>query len=182
MRFPISARALHRRRVVLRDAALDDASLFPFFDDLGRVEATVLVWPGSAQILVLDPRPGLARCPLWRPIELDAAYADLRDLAPSDDERLRDLDHFDPWWVLAEPRFALHRAIPALKATNCVDRLRPSMHCAFTRDLARLFVVPSRLFKPRPSQRTLCAASPCRGARRGLVWRLAPDRLARRYQ
>ena len=60
-------------------------------------------------------------------------------------ERLTQLWHYDPWWVLAKPPFADHFATPALKRTNCVDRLPTHTEAlAFERNLSRVHSVQVR--------------------------------------
>lgn len=137
---PVAARQLHRRRVRLRDRLLLQASLFPFFDGEGRVKASMLVWPDSESIVLLPHRPRLFRVPLLSDVTL---RSDHQALVDTNAERATEITagcwHYDPWWLLREPRFHGHSAVPVLKATNCVQRfVDPVRACYFSRDLSRL--------------------------------------------
>lgn len=136
---PVAASSLHRQRVRLRDVPLDQASVFPYFDHEGQTRALMLVWPPAPEIVVLEHRSDLARARWSGEIDIDVDFAALLD-APSDRiAAIAGLWHYDPWWVLAEPRFEGHPSVPVLKATNCVDVFsRPVYGCFFTRDLSRL--------------------------------------------
>ena len=140
-RVPVGARTLHRRAVSLRDWQLAEASLFPLFDARGTIEALMLVWPASRTIAALELGPGLVDVPMWGAVGLDVDYASLRDL---DAGRAAELAagrwHYDPWWVLREPRYGGHPAVPALKATNCAGRFRkPFRQLYFEHDLSRVY-------------------------------------------
>lgn len=169
--FPVAARSLHRRRVRLRDFVLERASVFPFFDREGRTRALMLVWPPARPIVVLEypsvgppwgERSELAKVRWWGEIQLDVEFAGLRDTSVAG---LRNIDanraasvagvppeagkwgtwHYDPWWVLREPCFAGHPAVPALKATNCAGAfLKPIYGCFFSRDLSRFVGVTTK--------------------------------------
>jgi hypothetical protein len=127
--------------VRLCDAELEDASLFPFFDDQGAADALMLVWPESRTIAVLELRSGLVEVPMWGAAALDVDFAALRDLDARGAARLAaGRWHYDPWWVLREPRFRGHPAVPALKATNCAGRLRkPFRQLYFEHDLSSIY-------------------------------------------
>ncbi len=139
-RVPVGARTLHRRAVRLADAELEAASLFPFFDDRGAADALMLVWPESRTIAALELRPGLVEVPMWGAVVLDVDFAALSDLDARGAARLAaGRWHYDPWWVLREPRFGGHPAVPALKATNCAGRLlKPFRQLYFEHDLSRV--------------------------------------------
>jgi len=46
----VSARKLHRRSLRMRDRLINDASLFPFFDQRGRCKWVMMVTPSSSEI------------------------------------------------------------------------------------------------------------------------------------
>ena len=114
----VTPNMLHRRRVRLHDMTLEGASLFPFFDDTGRIRHYMLVWPASPWIVAFRHRANAIRFRFFWPIEIDKSMAALSDLGRERATVLGALWHWDPWWVLAHPRFATHPAVPALKATN----------------------------------------------------------------
>jgi hypothetical protein len=125
--------------VRLRDTVLEQASLFPFFDPRGQVQALMLVWPAASDILILEYRPDLVRLRWWGRIEVRSELAALRNVDGHAATAFAGLWHYDPWWVLRAPRFASHSAVPVLKATNCAGRFRtPVLGCHFSRDLSRL--------------------------------------------
>lgn len=137
---PVSARRLHTRPVRLRDAVLEEASLFPFFDAAGDVRSLMLVSPASSSILLLEAEADLARVPWLGPVELGADLAEHRDSDAGHAEALAGgLWHYDPWWALKASRYEGHPAVPVLKATNCVDLFpKPVVACYFARDLTRV--------------------------------------------
>lgn len=140
---PVSARWLHRRRIRLRDGSLKRASLFPFFDGLGDVQALMLVAPPAPEIFVLE-KVDRVRTRFWAGVELDLELAELRDAGDRVGPLAR-LWHFDPWWVLREACFEGHPAVPILKATNCADAFSKRVtDCYFNRDLSRLTGVMAR--------------------------------------
>ncbi len=145
---PVTARALHRRRIRLRDYLLERASLFPFFDREGRVQSLMLVWPPAPEIVMLPYEPGLFRIRWWDEIELRASFASLRDLGAIETIGAVAavwLWHYDPWWVLRAACYDNHPAVPALKATNCAGGfLKPVYGCVFSSDLSRLIRVTTR--------------------------------------
>jgi hypothetical protein len=116
--FSVSQRSLHRRRFQLLDRPLERASLFPFFDASGAVSELMLVSEEGARIQLSRWRPGLFTRGWLRPHRLDLRSSQLQDVTRDDAEERVELLHFDPWWVLSEPRYAGHPAVPALRHTN----------------------------------------------------------------
>jgi hypothetical protein len=101
--------------VQLRRQQLSGASLFPLFGGDGRVRALMVTTTRSARITIVAWRPGLFRHRLLGPSRLDLAATDLLDGDPG---AVQDLWHFDPWWVLAGPRYTGHAAVAPLQHTN----------------------------------------------------------------
>lgn len=136
---PVAARQLHRRRVRLRDTALERATLFPFFDREGQVSALMLVWPASPRIVLVE-HPGLFSVPLLGDVRMRAGRQALVGVDAGQAAAMTAGSwHYDPWWLLREARFRGHPAVPVLKATNCVERFtEPVSACYFSRDLASL--------------------------------------------
>lgn len=132
--WPVHQKQLHEIDIDLIDVILKRASLFPFFDRQGTVHAHMLVWPKAPWIVMLDARDVVISS---RPTRLDIAFGELQNLHDDRFDRYRNLWHYDPWWLLADPRFTGHRAVPVLKNTNAVE---PLEHCTyagyFTRDLS----------------------------------------------
>jgi len=116
---PISAEAMHQR-MVSDDSGdvLSGITLFPFFDDQGKIRSWLMVQPKKGRVWVLEGRfrkswGGFTYRGSWR-----------RPAPPTDEEldRLRVLYHYDPWWLLTLPAYASEPWVPALKATNVADR------------------------------------------------------------
>ena len=176
-RIPIGARSLHRRKVRLQDAELEGASLFPFFDAGGAVAWLMLVWPGASTIAAMELQSVVV--PMWGAVEIDAEVAGILDL---DAERATELAasrwHYDPWWLLREPRYRGHPAVPALKASNCAGRFeRPIRQLYFKHDLLAVATLTENhqeffAFKPEllPPREDLRPAPTLSGWRLDPVW------------
>lgn len=138
---PVSARRLCHRDLQAADGLVRDVCLFPFFDLSGHVRHVMLLTAEPTLIQVLPWQKGLFRVPMWAPIRSSASFAGLRPITRADADLLRALWHFDPWWMLDEPAYASHWAVPILKATNCADELAQKHHIRmvyFRRHLSRL--------------------------------------------
>ncbi|MEM7582255.1 MAG: hypothetical protein AAF560_02655 [Acidobacteriota bacterium] len=168
--FQVSAKRLHRCRVKLRDEVLKRASLFPYFDDSGRVHSIMLVWPESPDIVLLPYRPELVHVPRFGRVTFDAERAGLRGVGAGEAAELTaGCWHEDPWWVLKAERFEGNAAVPVLKATNSAGQWRVTMaDCVYQRDLSRIVGLqkpegevvpyvsgnlPSRCTAPSPTRR-----------------------------
>lgn len=116
----VGQHSLHDVRLEFLDQAVERASLFPFFDGEGTTRELMLTARDSSDILLFPYQPGRLRQRLFRPYRIALRRADLRDGSFEDAQRLATLWHFDPWWELAEPRYAHHSAVPTLRSTNVV--------------------------------------------------------------
>ncbi len=137
---PVRAKGLLKRGVVIGQTAVDDASLFPFFDRAGHVKMLMLVSEHSDEIVFIDCESGTASAWPWRRICLNVEGAEAFEPArPDTIERACRLWHFDPWWVLGEPRYAGHWAVPHLKQTNFVGKTEREVFSVMYRgDLSRI--------------------------------------------
>ncbi len=115
---PTQQRTLHGCAVQLRDRRLEEASVFPFFDNQGKTQALMVTTADSDQIALVDYRANLVTKRLFQAPRLDLLHAELLETQLTDAHRLRNLWHFDPWWELGDARYAGHRAVPILKGTN----------------------------------------------------------------
>lgn len=118
---PVRQVGLHRRRLRALDRKLARVSLFPFFDGRGEVRALMLVSAGSPRIQMLSAWSGRIGVPLFGALRLNEMFDDVADLDRQTSEGYAHLWHYDPWWVLREPRYEGHPAVPALASTNCVS-------------------------------------------------------------
>lgn len=180
----ISQHASRACRLEFEDRVLERAGLFPFFDREGRVRLLMITSEESGRIRLAGWAPGVFRRRWPRRFLLRLRFTELAE-ASADDPRLDDLWHFDPWWVLAGDRYALHDAVPILRSTN-IPGYDPSVERVwFSRDLARVAYVVSqsgessgiRRFEPgvlAPSIRARFSvpARPPDNAR--VEWRLRP--------
>ncbi len=116
--WPLSQKSLHGRTLHLLDHRLDKASVFPLFDHEGSSRTLMLVTEASRDIMLADYRPGVFAKPYFGPGRLGLRRADLRDASEAEAEACTHLWHFDPWWLLGEPRYDGHVAVPPLKSTN----------------------------------------------------------------
>jgi hypothetical protein len=108
----VSQRSLKSCRLAFEDRPLEDASLFPLFDEEGRTRMVMITAEENARIMLADWAPGLfVRDWPWRN-RLRLRFTDLDDASVWDEERLDDLWHFDPWWVLGEERYQGHGSVP----------------------------------------------------------------------
>lgn len=134
----VNQRSLKPCRLELEDRPLDDASLFPLFDDQGRTRILMITTEEHARIMLADWAPGLfARDWPWRN-RLRLRSTDLDGASVWDEERFDDLWHFDPWWVLGEERYQGHGALPALRGTNIPGYDSTMSEVIFTSDLGRV--------------------------------------------
>ena len=115
-----SHRLLHRR-LVHDGMRLDKATLFPMFHNSGAVEDVLVVDAHSAELYLIPLTYCSVRAGRWGPVVVNGS---LEALTRHSVERIEDLWHFDPWWLLAEKRFDALEVTPLLKATNCVEKFR----------------------------------------------------------
>ena len=181
---PVAASNLRRRAVQLADRYLAEATLFPFFDRAGVVQAILLLTPASDEILALPWASELVRVPFRGAIGIAAGWADLRGVAGPVSGVLLNAWHFDPRWVLKEEPYVFHRMTPELTVTNCVGRCRQKLNMLyFRRDLSRVSLYTGRdseaivincwdstLLPDQPA----AAARPCASKARSTVWALDP--------
>lgn len=131
---PCSATALHGVSLRIGEKKYEEASAFPYFTAGGLVQRYMLILPKSPEIFDLEARPGALERHWW-----GLAVAAGHEPLPLGTRAgaLGTLWHYDPWWVLADKRFAGHPAKAALKATNMVDRLeRGTFDLLYRRDLS----------------------------------------------
>ena len=114
----VSQKSLMSCRLELDDRSLEHAALFPLLDDEGRTQLLMITAQESGRIMLADWAPGLfVRGWAWRN-RLRLRFADLSDASMWDEERLEELWHFDPAWVLGDERYHGHGSVPALRRTN----------------------------------------------------------------
>ncbi|HZM61418.1 MAG TPA: hypothetical protein VFB85_16520 [Vicinamibacterales bacterium] len=133
----VSQRSLKSCRLEFEDRPLEDASLFPLFDEEGRTRMVMITAEENARIMLADWAPGLfVRDWPWRN-RLRLRFTDLDDALVWDEERLDDLWHFDPWWVLGEERYQGHGSVPGLRRTNIPGYDSTVSDLVFSADLER---------------------------------------------
>ncbi len=142
---PVSSSRLRRRTLITPEWTLVRAGLFPFFNRRGVISRVMVVGAESPQIWLFDPSRAEVRIPLFGPIVLRPLPSTLRRLEELQLAEVKDLWHFDPWWVLGDRRFALSEVAQAIKATNCLGAFPwPIVAFCYRRDLSRVSMVLRR--------------------------------------
>jgi hypothetical protein len=111
---------LHDRTVLAAGQELEEATLFPFFDDAGAVRRVLLVSNAPCEMRVFDPSSAAVRR-RWGQLELEG---DLPRLRFDEARLLRQLWHFDPWWMFTVPPWSGRDLAAMLVETNCSGKLR----------------------------------------------------------
>ena len=174
----ISSKRLHDRRIITPERTVERASLFPFFDREGQVRSFLLVDPTSSE-LFLAHRAERILVPFWGPIRIKDR---LEFLADDNIDNLLPFWHYDPWWLLKEPRYKDNEWATVLPGTNCVNELAPGVQSLlFSGNLLWARWVMSktedgyRTDRFRSSMLPEYNQVPPRDARTGRTgWRLAP--------
>ena len=117
---PVKASSLHQRDTIVGGHLIAKASIFPFFERGGYIEHLLIVNPISVELSVCKPED-VIRLPWFRAVEIAQATPLNRSGLIG---VLRNLLHFDPWWLLAVEPFPMLEETPILKTTNCVDDFR----------------------------------------------------------
>jgi hypothetical protein len=133
----VSQQSLKSCRLEFEDRPLENASLFPVFDEEGRTRVVMITAEENARIMLTDWTAGLfARD--WRGRNrLRLRFTDLNDASTWDEDRFEDLWHFDPWWVLGDERYQGHGAVPGLRSTNVPGHDSTVSGVVFSADLGR---------------------------------------------
>ncbi len=136
---PVFAGGLRGRRLQAEDGTVEAATLFPMFGHDGTVHHVMVVDEQSSDIRFLDSRQVAARVPMWGAIRLQCDLGSLARLGDELPPMVGRLWHFDPWWMLAEPRYRNIQAADTLKATNCADKMAwPVRSLAYDRKLRKV--------------------------------------------
>lgn len=136
---PISSSRLRRRTLIMPDWSLARAGLFPFFDRQGMIWRVMVVDADSPQIWLFDPNQAELRIPLLGPINLRPVPSTMRLLDDRELAAVKGLWHFDPSWVLGDPKYAPSAAAQSLKESNCLERFPwPVSTLYYRRDLSRV--------------------------------------------
>ncbi len=116
--FSVPASRLHGRPLIYNEERFDVATLFPFFDREGFVERVLIVDADSSDLRSFPADTALFRIPLWGPVRVSGERLEIvADII----DRLAELWHYDPRWLLKDQRFESHSAVTALQLTNCAD-------------------------------------------------------------
>ncbi len=137
----VRSKRLHGRRVITPEQTVERATLLPFFDREGRTQSFLLVDPASSE-LYLPRAAERIRVPLWGPIRIEDH---LEILSDDNIEALLPYWHYDPWWMLKEPRYEDNQWAAILPATNCVGDFAPGVKgLLFSGNLLRVRWVTSK--------------------------------------
>ena len=133
----VSQHSLKSCRLELEDRPLENASLFPLFDEEGRTRVVMITAAENARIMLADWAPGLFARDWRRRNRLRLRFTDLNDVSTWDEDRFEDLWHVDPWWVLGDERYQGHGAVPGLRSTNVPGYDATVSDVVFSADLGR---------------------------------------------
>ena len=115
----ISAKSL--LKIKLRDDSgktWKGVTVFPFFDRFGDILKMMVIIPDGAMVYFFNPSDRIYIDGMGR-VRLKGLVSTLRPMRVDLGRELRDLWHFDPWWVLTKPEYVNRAWVPAGKATNC---------------------------------------------------------------
>jgi hypothetical protein len=140
----VSQRSLKSLRLEFEDRWLENAALFPMFDDEGRTRMVMITAEENGRIMLADWAPGLFARDWARRNRVRLRFADLNDASTWDEERVADLWHFDPWWVLGDQRYQGHGSVPTLRSTNIPGYDSTVSGMVFAPDLGRASYVVKR--------------------------------------
>lgn len=144
-RLPVSSSALRARTLETPERSIPKAALLPLFDREGKVRRVVFLDPNAADVWFFDPAVVRVRIPFWGPIQLDSSPGDLQLLSAGGLAALGEVWHFDPWWMLADPRYTRSEVAAILKTTNCFEQLsRTGKRLLYRWDLGRASWIVSR--------------------------------------
>ncbi|MCA9797067.1 MAG: hypothetical protein KC910_34895 [Candidatus Eremiobacteraeota bacterium] len=177
--FPLAAAALFRRPLDLEGVRLEQATVFPLFDEGGKVYKLLLVVEEPALVALVDWRPGLVSKPFFGPVRLDVRLGSLDDLTAREANEAAGWWHFDPWWLLTEPHLCKHPSAAPLRTTNCVDELEKVVSLNFARDLSKVTTItrsPGEGVQVLPFEPGLLARRTVEAVatNRRTAWRLRP--------
>lgn len=137
--FMVNADELHLQKIWFRDRPLKDTSIFPFFDQNGRVKQLMIIFPSSPDIFMVPWNPSLVKFGFWGTKRLQLDVTELNSYSQFSSASFSNLYHFDPWWILDTNRFWKHWALEPLKQTNCINRFEEKIIGAyFNHDLSGL--------------------------------------------
>ena len=183
-RIPVSARALRRRRIDIDDSVKGDVAVFPFFDAAGEVSFCMVVPRRDSRLYFFAPHEARPRVPVWGAIRFEIPIVSWSD--GDDGPALDGMWHYDPDWLLRDTRFADKEIIPALRGTNCCEKLPDDVKCLYyRRDLSRVqtvlrgssdhprFVTLTDVLPPAPPEALGTTTMSQRTDRAG-TWRLDP--------
>jgi hypothetical protein len=91
----VSLRSLKSCRLEFEDWPLEQASLFPLFDEEGRTRVVMITAEENARIMVAEWAPGMFVRDWAMRNRVRLRFTDLSDASMWDEERLEDLWHFD---------------------------------------------------------------------------------------
>lgn len=117
----INQKSLHNCRVRFADHRAG-GSIFPLFDNEGKTKALMLTSSDDDQLIVVKYGKSMLSVrgllPSLRPQRFFSDRTSMLQEQNVDEDLLKELWHFDPWWVLGDERYAGLELVPALKETN----------------------------------------------------------------
>lgn len=130
------ARQLHQLKVQA-GSDMADCTIFPFFDKEGGVKNLLAVVPEKGLARVV-PKESFKVQRFRKRILFDGGLWSHRKLSPRWIRQLSGLTHYDPWWLLAKPKFRGKAWVSLLKNTNCAGHFESFKDVLFDRRLQKV--------------------------------------------
>jgi hypothetical protein len=134
--FFTSAKELYQIKLVREPGVR--ASCFPFFNQNGQILLLLLLKENDPTMYVLPAELGIVKIIWFKGMQVDPDQLSGNEFTGAHFDQLRELWHYDPWWILKEPQYCDHWAVPQFKATNCVDLMPEVKMVYYHTDLSRI--------------------------------------------
>ncbi len=132
----ISAEELYKQELTLDPGV--KGTCFPFFNQCGIIQYHLVLRENDLTMYVLQAKPCMIKTTRPMGIRIEPQQLSTSGLFNDHYHQLKQLWHYDPWWLLKEPDYRNHWAVPQLKATNCVDLMPKVKMLHYTLDLTRI--------------------------------------------
>ena len=132
----IPAEELYKQELTLDPGV--KGTCFPFFDQRGIIQYHLVLRENDPTMYVLNAKPYMIKTTRLTGIRVEPEQLSISGFSNTHYHQLKELWHYDPWWLLKEPDYRDHWAVPQLKATNCVDLIPKVRMLHYTPDLTRI--------------------------------------------
>ena len=136
----IISSSLHDVKIRFSDG-VRQGSVSPVFNREGVVSHLLVTGVDHAKICLIPWREGLVRKRMWRILELDVAWSDLKDCDDVEAWSVVSCWRFDTNRTLDDHIFQDHVAMDALKSMNIADLVMGPSELYYKRDLSAVYMV-----------------------------------------